>query len=412
MRVLVFSQSPRYRSGMGRVGDEIAKELSKYHEVLYQAQSGAEQGTEYHGYELWGNPMSSGDPTGTQILSYRLRQTNPDFLITNLNYAQLTDISQITNNIYMNQGEEIPTFLYTAVESQVVPPNFHQGLLAKQLNDTFYIPFTEPHYQMFNENEEVSPYVPDWIPHGKSPVFEPKPSNQCEQFLVQSGVDPDDFVFLFVGENYRRKRIDKLVQAFSILKNEKDVGDVSLILHTSANPSRGTSPFFSGWDIASGPGSAPDPMLDVYDLDLGTDVYISKHHAGHFIPDEQLALMYSASDCFVMPTSSEGFCMPLLESMACGTPCIATDLPETRWLCQDSALYVNTSGEELMRMGEVLKTPSAEDMAEKMEQFYDMADSEREKMAENGTERAEDFSWRRTGREFVELIDRYRDGEL
>jgi len=104
--------------------------------------------------------------------------------------------------------------------------------------------------------------------------------------------------------------------------------------------------------------------------------------------------------------------MTLLESMACGTSCIVTDLKETRWLCQDSALYIEPEGEELMRYGEVLKTPSAEDMAEKMGQFYEMSNSEREKMAEKGIERAEDFSWRRTGREFVKLIDKYRDGEL
>jgi len=33
-------------------------------------------------------------------------------------------------------------------------------------------------------------------------------------------------------------------------------------------------------------------------------------------------------------------------------------------------------------------------------------------MADKGLKRAEDFSWRRTGREFVELIDKYQDGEL
>jgi len=171
--------------------------------------------------------------------------------------------------------------------------------------------------------------------------------------------------------------------------------------------------FFGGWDIASGPQSqGPDPMLDVYDLSLGEDVHITKMHSAQFIPDKQLTLMYSGSEAHILPSMGEGFGMTLLESMACGTPCIVTDLKEARWLCQDSALYVEPEGEELMRYGEVLKTPSAEDMAEKMEQFYDMSDSEREKMSQKGVERAEDFSWRRTGREFVELIDKYQEGEL
>ena len=89
--------------------------------------------------------------------------------------------------------------------------------------------------------------------------------------------------------------------------------------------------------------------------------------------------------------------MPLLESMSCGTPCIVTDLEETKWLCGDSALYVEPEGEELMRMGETLKTPSAQDMAQKMLKMYEMSEGEKQEMTENGLERAEDFSWRRTG---------------
>ena len=123
-------------------------------------------------------------------------------------------------------------------------------------------------------------------------------------------------------------------------------------------------------------------MLDVYDLSLGEDVHITKMHSAQFIPDEQLATMYSGADCHILPSGGEGFGMTLLESMACGTPCIVTDLKEARWLCRDSALYVEPEGEELMRYGEVLKTPSAEDMAEKMEQIYNMSNSEREKMAD------------------------------
>ena len=115
-------------------------------------------------------------------------------------------------------------------------------------------------------------------------------------------------------------------------------------------------------------------------------------HSAQFIPDEQLAMMYSGADCHILPSGGEGFGMTLLESMACGTPCIVTDLKEARWLCGDAALYVEPEGEELMRYAEVLKTPSAQDMAEKMEQIYQMSDSEREKMAESGMERAEDFS--------------------
>lgn len=39
----------------------------------------------------------------------------------------------------------------------------------------------------------------------------------------------------------------------------------------------------------------------------------------------ELAELYRAADCFVLPSRGEGWCMPALEAMACGTPAIVTD---------------------------------------------------------------------------------------
>lgn len=41
--------------------------------------------------------------------------------------------------------------------------------------------------------------------------------------------------------------------------------------------------------------------------------------------DDQLALHYSACNCTILPTAGEGFGYPIVESQACGTPCITTD---------------------------------------------------------------------------------------
>jgi glycosyltransferase involved in cell wall biosynthesis len=50
-----------------------------------------------------------------------------------------------------------------------------------------------------------------------------------------------------------------------------------------------------------------------------------------FVPEDELPLWYNAARLFVFPSFYEGFGLPVLEAMACGTPVItssAASLPE------------------------------------------------------------------------------------
>lgn len=55
------------------------------------------------------------------------------------------------------------------------------------------------------------------------------------------------------------------------------------------------------------------------------------------IPSYLLGSLYRSADCFVLPTRGEGWGMPILESMACGIPVIATD-----WSAQRDFLNIQT----------------------------------------------------------------------
>jgi len=105
---------------------------------------------------------------------------------------------------------------------------------------------------------------------------------------------------------------------------------------------------------------------------------------GH-VPDEQLPGLYAGAQCFVLPSLYEGFGLPCIEAMACGTPVVASNagaLPET---CGDAALLVDPND------------PSA--IADAVQRA--IGD---ERLRAAGLRRAAQFSWDRTAREIDALL--------
>jgi glycosyltransferase involved in cell wall biosynthesis len=67
------------------------------------------------------------------------------------------------------------------------------------------------------------------------------------------------------------------------------------------------------------------------------DKVIIKSH----VPEEQLRLMYRASDAFIMPSLNEGFGLPIVEAMASGLPVLCSDIEVFREIAGDAARYFN-----------------------------------------------------------------------
>jgi glycosyltransferase involved in cell wall biosynthesis len=102
-----------------------------------------------------------------------------------------------------------------------------------------------------------------------------------------------------------------------------------------------------------------------------------------YVADEDLSALYSGATCFVYPSYFEGFGLPILEAMKCGTPVIAgnrTSIPE---VAGEAALLfdpfdVNSLVEALQRV---------------------VNDSQyRATLSAQGVERANEFSWQTTAR--------------
>ncbi len=87
--------------------------------------------------------------------------------------------------------------------------------------------------------------------------------------------------------------------------------------------------------VVGGPGWRHGPILDAMrPLAAQGDLI---HLEG--VASDELRVLYSHAEAFVFPSHAEGFGFPPLESLQCGTPVIASDLPAHRWVLGDAALY-------------------------------------------------------------------------
>ena len=58
------------------------------------------------------------------------------------------------------------------------------------------------------------------------------------------------------------------------------------------------------------------------------------------VPDDDLAAIYSGAHALVFPSEDEGFGLPVIEALACGTPVVACDLPALREVVGERATFV------------------------------------------------------------------------
>jgi glycosyltransferase involved in cell wall biosynthesis len=113
-----------------------------------------------------------------------------------------------------------------------------------------------------------------------------------------------------------------------------------------------------------------------------------------YVPEEYLPGLYAGAEAFVLPSLHEGFGLPCIEAMACGTPVVASNraaLPET---CGDAALLVDPQDHEALARAVVSAA-------------LDPGVSQRLRAA--GLSRAATFSWDRAASEIDGLLTREAD---
>lgn len=111
-------------------------------------------------------------------------------------------------------------------------------------------------------------------------------------------------------------------------------------------------------------------------------------------PANILAFFYKAAEAFIFPSSYEGFGIPLIESMASGTPVIASDIEVFREVAGGAADFFKIN-----------KKNSAELLADKLKKIIKNKELREEKI-NLGLRRCKNFSWKNMAKKTLSIYDK------
>lgn len=157
----------------------------------------------------------------------------------------------------------------------------------------------------FVDFDDIEPQKPDFLPTEYSSPF-----------------------ILTVAQHRKNKNLDLLLLAYSQLIEEQCVPQsVSLILVGSTGP------------------ETPALLHLVRDLKLQKQV-----HWLSSISDSELQWLYQNSSLFVVPSATEGFCVPLAEALYFSCQCVSSDIPVLREIGENQCNYFKLEGDSVRNL--------------------------------------------------------------
>lgn len=213
-----------------------------------------------------------------------------------------------------------------------------------------------------SETYSINPSKITSIWNGASNLFKPLDDKSKSQLNFANNKP----YFLFVGALSPRKNLKRLIEAFEIFKTTHSESDYQLVI--------------VGQELWKNSNS---------DITISESVKNEIHFTGHVTLEELVEIMGAAS-VFTFVPYFEGFGIPLVEAMKCGTPILSGDKTSLPEVAGDAALYCDPL--------------NVSDIAEKLSVLALDNELQRE-LSKKGLERAQMFSWDKAAESTWDVIE-------
>lgn len=178
---------------------------------------------------------------------------------------------------------------------------------------------------------------------------------------------PEKFI-LSVGSIEPRKNLIGLLDAFIKFKNERD-SEYQLVIAG-----------FKGWQN--------NEIFQLIEDNKDIIIYLG------YVTDQELVALYNKASCFVYPSFYEGFGLPPLEAMACGTPVVCSNVASLPEVCGDAVVYCDPY--------------SVEDIKNKIN--YILSDNNlQNEFSLKGLEQSKKFTWEKSAQEHIKIFSELLD---
>ena len=371
MNILVNARFTQYKTGVGRVVENILRQLSllddknRYHIFA---------NPEFKNLLTFNNPnfttYSNNIPARDSLRNHLWTQTGLLRQIKKLNIDLLL-LPQI--NLFLFKRVPTITIQHDLIEYKIPNQKWYKLAFRKfafpmsmKLSDKI-IAVSDNTAKDILEIFKVPPEKIEVIYNGVDPNFRRMNRKECIEKIKSKYAMANPFL-LYVGIlTHPQKNLLRLIEAFDVARKTHPV-DLVLI----GNRGKDSHLIFD----------------KIRELGLENRV-----KCPGYITDDDLPAFLNAAQAFCFPSLYEGFGLPVLEAMKCGCPVVTSNTSSLPEVVGDTGITVNPY--------------DVEEIASAISKVLSLNEKQREEFAGPAVKRAEKFSWESGARKLIDLINSF-----